>query len=155
MKPGDDSSDTDSQARCSNTKQIYPSLTLVRITFMWYSRGPIWDWFPRLNFQSVTRASSEAWIPELIAAAGPEVTETYPFPSGSTINVARFCMSPVSWSVPIRISSSGLKATEWVELAGSNRKMRLLPSVPRQHFAAGLARVILTDTRSAGQRGLS
>ena len=50
-----------------------------------------------------------------------------PFPSGSTINVARFCMSPVSWSVPRRISSSGLKATLCVELAGSNRKMRLLP----------------------------
>ena len=32
---------------------------------------------PRLKFSIVTRTSSDAWIPELIAAAGPEVTETY------------------------------------------------------------------------------
>ena len=29
------------------------------------------------EFTIVTRSSSSAWIPELIAAAGPEVTETY------------------------------------------------------------------------------
>src|SRR6266852_3639126 len=32
---------------------------------------------PKAEFSIVTRASSNAWIPELIAAAGPEVTETY------------------------------------------------------------------------------
>jgi hypothetical protein len=32
---------------------------------------------PKAEFSIVTRASSKAWIPELIAAAGPEVTETY------------------------------------------------------------------------------
>jgi len=32
---------------------------------------------PKDEFSIVTRASSKAWIPELIAAAGPEVTETY------------------------------------------------------------------------------
>src|SRR5437868_9595781 len=32
---------------------------------------------PKAEFSIVTRASSSAWIPELIAAAGPEVTETY------------------------------------------------------------------------------
>jgi hypothetical protein len=32
---------------------------------------------PKAEFLIVTRASSKAWIPELIAAAGPEVTETY------------------------------------------------------------------------------
>jgi hypothetical protein len=32
---------------------------------------------PEAEFSIVTRASSKAWIPELIAAAGPEVTETY------------------------------------------------------------------------------
>jgi hypothetical protein len=32
---------------------------------------------PKAEFTIVTRASSSAWIPELIAAAGPEVTETY------------------------------------------------------------------------------
>src|SRR5258707_9417416 len=31
---------------------------------------------PKAEFSIVTRAS-KAWIPELIAAAGPEVTETY------------------------------------------------------------------------------
>ena len=30
---------------------------------------------PKAEFSIVTRASSEAWIPELIAAAGPEVIE--------------------------------------------------------------------------------
>jgi hypothetical protein len=46
---------------------------------------------------------------------------------------------PVSWSVPIRISSSGLNATEWVELAGSNRKMVLfaLGSAPALRSRAG------------------
>jgi hypothetical protein len=33
--------------------------------------------FPMAEFTIVTRNSSKAWIPELIAAAGPEVTETY------------------------------------------------------------------------------
>ena len=32
---------------------------------------------PKAEFSIVTRASSSAWIPELIAAAGPEVAETY------------------------------------------------------------------------------
>src|ERR1700726_5177051 len=32
---------------------------------------------PKAEFTIVTRASSSAWIPELIAAAGPEVSETY------------------------------------------------------------------------------
>src|SRR6478672_8245884 len=32
---------------------------------------------PKAEFSIVTRASSKAWIPELVAAAGPEVTETY------------------------------------------------------------------------------
>ena len=31
---------------------------------------------PKAEFSAVTR-TSKAWIPELIAAAGPEVTETY------------------------------------------------------------------------------
>jgi hypothetical protein len=31
---------------------------------------------PKAEFSIVTRAN-KAWIPELIAAAGPEVTETY------------------------------------------------------------------------------
>jgi hypothetical protein len=31
----------------------------------------------KAEFSIVTRASSSAWIPELIASAGPEVTETY------------------------------------------------------------------------------
>jgi site-specific recombinase XerD len=32
---------------------------------------------PKAEFSIVTRASSSAWIPELIAAAGAQVTETY------------------------------------------------------------------------------
>jgi hypothetical protein len=32
---------------------------------------------PKAEFSIVTRTSSNAWIPELIAAAGPEVTESY------------------------------------------------------------------------------
>jgi len=32
---------------------------------------------PKAEFSIVTRASSSAWIPELIASAGPEITETY------------------------------------------------------------------------------
>jgi hypothetical protein len=32
---------------------------------------------PKAEFSIVTRTSPKAWIPELIAAAGPEVTETY------------------------------------------------------------------------------
>jgi len=32
---------------------------------------------PKAEFSIVTRASSKAWLPELIASAGPEVTETY------------------------------------------------------------------------------
>src|SRR6202040_3087676 len=32
---------------------------------------------PKAEFSIVTRTSASAWIPELIAASGPEVTETY------------------------------------------------------------------------------
>ena len=32
---------------------------------------------PKAEFSIVTRASSSAWIPELISGAGSEVTETY------------------------------------------------------------------------------
>ena len=32
---------------------------------------------PKAEFSIVTRTASKAWIPELIATAGPEVTETY------------------------------------------------------------------------------
>ena len=32
---------------------------------------------PKAEFSIVTRTSSKAWIPELIASAGPEVTEIY------------------------------------------------------------------------------
>jgi hypothetical protein len=32
---------------------------------------------PKAEFSIVTRASSSAWIPELIASAGAQVTETY------------------------------------------------------------------------------
>jgi site-specific recombinase XerC len=32
---------------------------------------------PKAEFSTVTRTSSKAWIPELVAAAGAEVTETY------------------------------------------------------------------------------
>src|ERR1700730_1474758 len=32
---------------------------------------------PKAEFSIVTRTSSKAWIPKLIASAGPEVTETY------------------------------------------------------------------------------
>ena len=32
---------------------------------------------PKAEFSIVTRNSAKAWLPELIASAGPEVTETY------------------------------------------------------------------------------
>jgi hypothetical protein len=32
---------------------------------------------PKAEFSIVTRTSAKAWLPELIAAAGPEVTEAY------------------------------------------------------------------------------
>jgi len=31
----------------------------------------------KAEFSIVTRTSAKAWLPELIASAGPEVTETY------------------------------------------------------------------------------
>ena len=37
---------------------------------------PVWNSFRRLEFSIVTRAN-KAWIPELIAAADPEITVTY------------------------------------------------------------------------------
>src|SRR5271157_5774114 len=39
--------------------------------------GTAMELVPKAEFSIVTRASSKAWIPELIAAAGPEVTESY------------------------------------------------------------------------------
>jgi hypothetical protein len=59
---------------------------------------------PKAEFSIVTRASSSAWIPELIAAAGPEVTETYIDFFNSTIRnrntrvaYARACWQFFDW----------------------------------------------------------
>src|SRR5689334_22204444 len=62
------------------------------------------DLVPKAEFSIVTRASSKAWIPELIAAAGPEVTETYIDFFTSTIRnrntrqaYARACWQSFDW----------------------------------------------------------
>ena len=41
------------------------------------SVGDPYGTLPKAEFSIVTRASSSAWIPELIASAGAQVTETY------------------------------------------------------------------------------
>ena len=59
---------------------------------------------PMAEFTIITRTSSSAWIPELIAAAGPEVTETYIDFFTSTIRnrntraaYARACRQVFEW----------------------------------------------------------
>jgi hypothetical protein len=73
---------------------------------------------PKAEFSIVTRAS-KAWIPELIAATGPEVTETYIDFFTSTIRnrntraaYARACWQFFDWcaahglSLPLGVHSS-------------------------------------------------
>ena len=73
------------------------------------------------EFTIVTRNSSKAWIPELIAAAGPEVTETYIDFFTSTIRnrntrqaYARACWQFFDWC-----AAHGGDDTKVSELSGS------------------------------------
>src|ERR1700749_992908 len=70
---------------------------------------------PMAEFTIITRTSSSAWIPELIAAAGPEVTETYIDFFTSTIRnrntraaYARACWQFFEWR-----AAHGLELTTW------------------------------------------
>jgi len=72
---------------------------------------------PKAEFSIGTRTSSKAWIPELIAAAGPQVTETYIDFFTSTIRnrktrqaYARACWQFFDWCV-----AHGLELTSGLE----------------------------------------
>src|ERR1700761_6298271 len=89
---------------------------------------------PMAEFTIVTRSSSSAWIPELIAAAGEQVTETYIDFFTPTIRnrntraaYARACWQFFEWC-----GAHGLELTTvrpfhvaaWIEdFAGSNRPL--------------------------------
>jgi hypothetical protein len=89
---------------------------------------------PKAEFSIVTRTSAKAWLPELIAAAGPEVTETYIDFFTSTIRnrntrvaYARACWQFFDWC-----KAHGLELTTvrpfhvaaWIEdFPGSNRRL--------------------------------
>ena len=81
---------------------------------------------PKAEFSMVTRASSKAWIPELIAAAGPEVTETYIDFFTSTIRnrntraaYARACWQFFDWYPGIWRLSTRLTVVSWTRSAFS------------------------------------
>jgi hypothetical protein len=57
---------------------LYWSLPYINHNVLYVLQlGTHMELVPMAEFTIVTRSSSSAWIPELIAAAGPEVTETY------------------------------------------------------------------------------
>jgi hypothetical protein len=56
---------------------------------MWYSRGPIWNWFPRLNFQSLP-ALLRRGSPELIESRGMS-RATLPLGSSNRNPIFQFC----------------------------------------------------------------
>ena len=67
----------------------------------------------KAEFSIVTRASSSAWIPELIAAAGPEVTESYIDFFTSTIRNrnTRAAYARACWQFFARCAAHGLELT--------------------------------------------
>ena len=77
------------------------------------------------EFTIVTRSSSSAWIPELIAAAGPEVTETYIDFFTSTIRnrntraaYARACWQFFNWCAAHGLELTSVRpfhVAAWIE----------------------------------------
>src|ERR1700686_5763866 len=79
----------------------------------------------KAEFSIVTRASSKAWIPELIAAAGPEVTETFFDFFTSTIRnrntraaYARACWQFFDWCAAYGLELTSVRpfhVSAWIE----------------------------------------
>src|SRR6476659_10828286 len=84
---------------------------------------------PMAEFTIVTRSSSSAWIPELIATAGPEVTETYIDFFTATIRnrntraaYARACWQLFDWC-----TAHGLELTTVLVVAFAGVPGRVMP----------------------------
>src|ERR1700674_2600413 len=88
---------------------------------------------PMAEFTIVTRTSSKAWIPELIAAAGPEVTESYIDFFTATIRnrntrqaYARACWQFFDWC-----AAHGLELTTETPVWSREDANTLLDSIPK------------------------
>src|ERR1700736_6762824 len=109
---------------------------------------------PKAEFSIITRVSSSAWIPELIAAAGPEVTETYIdfFTSAIRNRNTRAAYARACWQFFDSCAANALKLTTvrpfhvaaWIEdFPGTWPRSANLP--PR---ADALSKAVCTDVNA-------
>jgi site-specific recombinase XerD len=119
---------------------------------------------PKAEFSIVTRAASKAWIPELIAAAGPEVTETYIDFFTATIRnrntrqaYARACWQFFDWC-----AAHGLELTTvrpfhvavWIEdFPGSKPTVKLKLAAVRMLFDFLVVRQMVSSNPAHAVRG--
>ena len=105
---------------------------------------------PKAEFSIVTRASSKSWIPELIAAAGPEVTETYIDFFTSTIRnrntraaYARACWQFFDWCAAHGLELTTVRpfhVAAWIEdFPGSKPTIRGHRRICSKTYAKGQA----------------
>ena len=118
----------------------------------------------KAEFSIVTRASSKAWIPELIAAAGPEVTETYIDFFTSTIRnrntraaYARACWQFFEWCAAHGLELTTVRpfhVAAWIEdFPGSKPTVKLKLAAVRMLYDFLVVRQITPSNPAHAVRG--
>jgi integrase/recombinase XerD len=116
------------------------------------------------EFTIVTRSSSSAWIPELIAAAGPEVTETYIDFFTSTIRnrntraaYARACWQFFEWCTAHDLELTTVRpfhVAAWIEdFSGSKPTIKLKLAAVRMLYDFLVVRQITRSNPAHSVRG--
>jgi len=119
---------------------------------------------PMAEFTIVTRSSSSAWIPELIAAAGPEVTETYIDFFTSTIHnrntraaYARACWQFFEWCAAHGLELTTVRpfhVAAWIEdFPGSKPTIKLKLAAVRMLYDFLVVRQITRSNPAHSVRG--
>jgi integrase/recombinase XerD len=119
---------------------------------------------PMAEFTIVTRSSSSAWIPELIAAAGPEVTETYIDFFTSTIRnrntraaYARACWQFFEWCAAHGLELTTVRpfhVAAWIEdFPGSKPTIKLKLAAVRMLYDFLVVRQITRSNPAHSVRG--
>jgi site-specific recombinase XerD len=119
---------------------------------------------PKAEFSIVTRASSSAWIPDLIAAAGPEVTETYIDFFTSTIRnrntraaYARACWQFFDWCAAHGLELTTVRpfhVAAWIEdFPGSKPTVKLKLAAVRMLYDFLVVRQITPSNPAHSVRG--
>jgi site-specific recombinase XerC len=119
---------------------------------------------PKAEFSIVTRASSKAWIPELIATVGPEVTESYIDFFTSTIRnrntraaYARACWQFFDWCAAHGLELTTVRpfyVSAWIEdFPGSKPTVKQKLAAVRMLYDFLVVRQIVSSNPAHAVRG--